>query len=57
MSSSQHLRVDVDAEQEVIAAQRAVIIEMRERGEIDNVVLRELQAELDLQASRRYSSV
>ena len=28
------------------------VIEMRERGEIDNVVLRKLQADLDMTASR-----
>ncbi len=41
-----------DAEHEVIAAQRKAIIDMRERGEIDNVVLRRVQADLDLAASR-----
>jgi CPA1 family monovalent cation:H+ antiporter len=41
-----------DAEREVIAAQREAIIELRERGEIDNVVLRRVQADLDLAASR-----
>jgi CPA1 family monovalent cation:H+ antiporter len=42
----------MDAEREVIAAQRKAVIEMRERGEIDNVVLRRLQSGLDLTASR-----
>jgi CPA1 family monovalent cation:H+ antiporter len=37
---------------ELIAAQRQAVIEMRERGEIDNVVLRRVQADLDLAASR-----
>ena len=41
-----------DAEHEVIAAQRKAIIDMREQGEIDNVVLRRVQADLDLAASR-----
>jgi monovalent cation/hydrogen antiporter len=41
-----------EVERDVIAAQRKVIIEMRERGEIDNVVLRRLQSNLDLSASR-----
>jgi CPA1 family monovalent cation:H+ antiporter len=41
-----------DAEREVIEAQRNAIIELRERGEIDNVVLRRVQAELDLSASK-----
>jgi CPA1 family monovalent cation:H+ antiporter len=36
-----------DAEREVIAAQRKALIELRERGRIDNVVLRRVQAELD----------
>jgi Na+/H+ antiporter len=41
-----------DAAREVIAAQRKAIIEMRERGEIDNVVLRRVQADLDAAAAR-----
>jgi Na+/H+ antiporter len=47
-----HAQRHRDAEREVIAAQRKAIIEMRERGEIDNVVLRRVQADLDLAASR-----
>ena len=46
-----HVR-HAEAEREVIAAQREAVIEMRERGEIDNVVLRRLQANLDLTAAR-----
>lgn len=42
-----------DVEREIIAAQRKAIIEMRETGEIDNVVLRQVQADLDLASSRR----
>jgi Na+/H+ antiporter len=48
---AQHVR-HAAAEREVIAAQRKAVIEMRERGEIDNVVLRRLQSNLDLVASR-----
>jgi NhaP-type Na+/H+ or K+/H+ antiporter len=49
--AEEHAR-HADAEREVIAAQRKTVIEMRERGEIDNVVLRMLQSNLDLRASR-----
>jgi hypothetical protein len=38
---------------ELIEAQRAAIIDMRERGQIDNVVLRRVQADLDSAATRR----
>jgi CPA1 family monovalent cation:H+ antiporter len=48
-----HAAQHTDVERELNAAQREAIIEMRERGEIDNVVLRRLQADLDLAASRR----
>jgi CPA1 family monovalent cation:H+ antiporter len=47
-----HVARHKEAEREVIAAQRRAIIDMRERGEIDNVVLRRVQADLDLAASR-----
>jgi CPA1 family monovalent cation:H+ antiporter len=40
------------AEREVIAAQRRALIDLRQRGEIDNVVLRRVLASLDL-AERR----
>lgn len=36
-----------DVAQDIIAAQRAALIEMRERGLIDNVVLRDVQSGLD----------
>jgi hypothetical protein len=39
-------------ERELIDAQREAIISLRERGEIDNVVLRRLEGDLDLEASR-----
>jgi CPA1 family monovalent cation:H+ antiporter len=42
-----------DVEREIIDAQRKAIIEMRDTGEIDNVVLRQVQADLDLASSRR----
>ena len=41
-----------DVERELLDAQREAVIEMRERGEIDNVVLRRLLADFDLAASR-----
>jgi CPA1 family monovalent cation:H+ antiporter len=36
-----------DVAQEIVAAQRAALIEMRDRGLIDNVVLRDVQSGLD----------
>jgi CPA1 family monovalent cation:H+ antiporter len=50
--SREHLQRENDVEQEIIAAQRDALIESRERGEIDNAVLRRLLADLDLRASR-----
>lgn len=47
-----HVRQHVDAERQVISAQRETLIAMRERGEIDNAVLRELLVVLDLDDSR-----
>jgi CPA1 family monovalent cation:H+ antiporter len=47
-----HTARDGDVEREVIAARRAAIIALRERGQIDNVVLRRLQADLDLASAR-----
>ncbi len=47
-----HAAQHVEVERELIAAQRNAIIQMRERGEIDNVVLRRLQADLDAAATR-----
>ncbi len=41
-----------EVEREIIAAQRQAIIDMREMGEIDNVVLRQVQADLDFASSR-----
>jgi Na+/H+ antiporter len=49
--AAEHAR-HAEAEREVIAAQRKAVIDMRDRGEIDNVVLRRLQSNLDLTASR-----
>jgi Na+/H+ antiporter len=49
---SAHAERHLDVDRELIAAQRKAIIEMRERGEIDNVVLRRVQSDLDLSASR-----
>src|SRR5207253_3033834 len=37
------------AEQEILDAQRSTLIDLRNRGEIDNVVLRHLQLILDMQ--------
>ena len=47
-----HAARHIDVERELNAAQRKAIIEMRERGEIDNVVLRRVQADLDVAAAR-----
>ena len=47
-----HVAHHAEIEREVITAQRVAIIEMRERGEIDNAVLRSLQADLDMALSR-----
>jgi len=52
-----HLDQYFDAEQEVVAAQRDALIEMRDSGDIDNVVFRQLQAQLDSAASRPSSRV
>jgi Na+/H+ antiporter len=49
---SKHAARHVDIERDLIAAQRKAIIAMRQRGEIDNVVLRRVQADLDLASSR-----
>jgi monovalent cation/hydrogen antiporter len=43
----EHLRKHFDVERDLIEAQREALIAMRERGEIDNAVLRQVQAELD----------
>ena len=37
---------------ELIEVQRTVLVEMRDRGEIDDDVLRRLERELDLEDSR-----
>ena len=45
-------RAAFDAELEVLHAERAALVEMRQRGEIDNVVLRRLQRVLDITEER-----
>ena len=50
--SQTHQRRHFAAEREVIDAQRKALIDLRERGEIDNAVLREIQRSLDLSESR-----
>lgn len=55
-NADEHAR-HADAEREIIAAQRKAVIDMRERGEIDNVVLRRLQQNLDLTAARSVLNV
>jgi CPA1 family monovalent cation:H+ antiporter len=40
------------AEQEILDAQRSTLIDLRNRGEIDNVVLRHLQRILDMQQAQ-----
>jgi CPA1 family monovalent cation:H+ antiporter len=47
-----HVAQHRDVEREVIDAQRQAVIALRERGEIDNVVLRRVQADLDLASAR-----
>lgn len=47
-----HLRRHFDVERELVEAQRDALIDLRERGEVDNAVLREIQAELDLAETR-----
>jgi CPA1 family monovalent cation:H+ antiporter len=42
----------VDAEQRLLAAQLQALLEMRERGSIDNTVLRRLQHVLDISQER-----
>ena len=42
----------VEAEQEILDAQRSTLIDLRNRGEIDNVVLRHLQLILDMQQAQ-----
>jgi len=49
---AEHARHDKEIEAEILAARRSAIIEMRDRGEIDNVVLRRVQLDLDLAAAR-----
>ena len=48
----EHKDRHIEVERAIIAAQRQTIIEMRERGEIDNTVLRRLQGDLDRAVSR-----
>lgn len=42
----------VEAAQEILDAQRSTLIDLRNRGEIDNVVLRHLQLILDMQQAQ-----
>jgi CPA1 family monovalent cation:H+ antiporter len=50
--SDTHLALHAAAERAVLDAQRQAVIEMREHGEIDNVVLRRVLSDIDLAASR-----
>ena len=45
-------RAAFEAELEVLSAERAALVELRQRGEIDNVVLRRLQRVLDITEER-----
>jgi CPA1 family monovalent cation:H+ antiporter len=45
-------RRDADAERAVLAAERAALVELRRKGEIDNTVLRRVQRALDLADQR-----
>jgi hypothetical protein len=51
-----HAARHTDVEHELIDAQRAALIALRERGEIDNVVFRRVQADLDYAEGRTVSS-
>ncbi len=51
-TSREAARRQSSAEHEVIEAERQALIALRERGEIDNVVLRRIQRALDLEHSR-----
>jgi hypothetical protein len=42
----------MDAERRLLAAERQALLEMRERGSIDNSVLRRLQQVLDISEER-----
>jgi Na+/H+ antiporter len=46
---------ELDAELQLIAAERTALIDLRTRGEIDNTVLRELQRTLDISEERANS--
>jgi CPA1 family monovalent cation:H+ antiporter len=48
-----HIARHITIESELIEAQRRAVIELRARGEIDNVVLRRVQSDLDLAATRK----
>jgi CPA1 family monovalent cation:H+ antiporter len=50
--SMAHLARHAAAEREVIAAQRQAVIEMREHGEIDNAVQRQILTDLDMSGAR-----
>jgi hypothetical protein len=43
---------ELDAERQVIGAERNALVQLREKGEIDNAVLRYVQAHLDLAEQR-----
>ena len=42
----------IDAEQQILDTQRSTLIQLRNHGEIDNVVLRHLQLILDMQQAQ-----
>ena len=46
---------ELDAELQLIAAERSALIDLRTRGEIDNTVLRQLQRTLDISEERANS--
>ena len=51
-SKKAHLEQHAAAERAILNAQRQAVIEMRERGEIDNTIMRKVLIDLDLSASR-----
>jgi CPA1 family monovalent cation:H+ antiporter len=50
-------RAVLDVEGQLLDAQREALVEMRERGEIDNTVLRRLQRRLDIAQEHRTRSI
>jgi CPA1 family monovalent cation:H+ antiporter len=52
-ANADHVARHGAVEREILAAQRLAVIEMRERGDIDNVVMRKVLTGLDMTAASR----